>query len=281
MHFGLMMFATDYAIRPDDLAREAEGRGFESIWLPEHTHIPASRRTPWPGGADLPKEYWHSYDPFVALSMAAAATTKLKIATGICLLIERDTITTAKEVASLDHLSNGRFIFGIGGGWNVEEMAHHGTVFKTRWKKLREQIAAMKKIWTEDEAEYHGEFVNFERIWSWPKPVQKPHPPILLGGHSPQMLQRVVDYCDGWMPIGIRAASLLENIKELRQRAEKSGRDPKTIAITIFGSPADEQAIAQYRQADVERVSFGLPPAGRDTVLPLMDRYAAFVRKVS
>ena len=232
-------------------------------------------------GAELPKEYWHTFDPFVALGMAAAATKNLKIATGICLVIERDTITTAKEVATLDFLSNGRFIFGIGGGWNVEEMGHHGTVFKTRWKKLREQIAAMKKIWSEDEAEYHDEFVNFDKIWSWPKPAQKPHPPILLGGHSPQMLQRVVDYCDGWMPIGVRAAQLLDNIKELRQRAEKSGRDPKTISITIFGSPADEQAIAQYRDAGVERVSFGLPPAGRDKVLPMMDRYADFVRKVS
>ena len=181
--------------------------------------------------------------PSLRCAMAAAVTTTLKIATGICLLIERDTITTAKEVASLDLLSNGRFIFGIGGGWNVEEMEHHGTAFKTRWKKLREQIAAMKKIWAEDEPEFHGEFVNFDKLWSWPKPVQKPHPPILLGGHSPQMLQRVVDYCDGWMPIGIRAANVIENIKELRQRAEKSGRDPKTVAVTIFGAPADEPTV--------------------------------------
>ena len=280
MHFGLMMFSTDYAIRPDDLGREAEARGFESIWLPEHTHIPTSRRTPWPGGAELPKEYWHTYDPFVALGMAAAVTTKLKIATGICLLIERDTITTAKEVASLDSLSNGRFIFGIGGGWNVEEMEHHGTAFKTRWKKLREQIAAMKKIWSEDEAEFHGELVKFDKLWSWPKPAQKPHPPIFLGGHSPQMLQRVVDYCDGWMPIGIRAANVIESIKQLRQRAEKSGRDPQSVAVTIFGSAADEQMVEQYRHAGVERVTFGLPPAARDKVLPLMDHYADFVRKV-
>ncbi len=280
MHFGLMMFSTDYSIRPDDLGREAEARGFESIWLPEHTHIPASRRTPWPGGAELPQEYWHTLDPFVALGMAAAVTKTLKIATGICLVIERDTITTAKEVASLDFLSNGRFIFGIGGGCNVEEMEHHGTVFKRRWKKLREQIAAMKKIWTEDAPEFHGEFVKFDKLWSWPKPVQKPHPPIFLGGHSPQMLQRVVDYCDGWMPIGIRAANVLESIKELRQRAAQSGRDPQTVAVTIFGAPADEQAVQQYRQAGVERITFGLPPAGRDKVLPLMDRYADFVRKV-
>lgn len=278
MHYGLMMFATDYAIRPDELAREAEARDFESIWLPEHTHIPASRRSPWPGGAELPQEYWHTYDPFVALAMAAAVTKTLKVATGICLLIERDTITTAKEVASLDFLSNGRFIFGIGGGWNVEEMGHHGTVFKTRWKKLREQIAAMKKIWSEDEPEFHGEFVNFDKLWSWPKPVQKPHPPIFLGGHSPQMLQRVVDFCDGWMPIGIRAGNILESVTQLRQRAERSGRDPRTVAVTIFGSQTDEAVVDKYRAAGVERITFGLPPADRETVLPLMDRYAAFVR---
>ena len=207
MHFGLTMFAADFAIRIDELAREAEARGFESLWLPEHTHIPASRRSPWPGGADLPKEYWHTHDPFVALAVAAAVTRTLKLATGICLLIERDPITTAKQVASLDVLSNGRFIFGIGGGWNVEEMENHGTTFPTRWKLLRERVEAMKKIWTEETPEYHGTFVNFDKLWSWPKPVQNPHPPIYLGGHSPQVLQRVVDYCDGWLPIGARAGN--------------------------------------------------------------------------
>jgi len=278
MHYGLMMFATDYALRPDELARAAEERGFESLWLPEHTHIPASRRSPWPGGPELPKEYWHTYDPFVALSMAAAATTKLKIATGICLIIERDTITTAKEVASLDHLSNGRFIFGIGGGWNAEEMEHHGTVFKTRWKKMREQIAAMKAIWTEEEAEFHGDFVNFDKLWSWPKPVQKPHPPILLGGHSPQMLQRVVDFCDGWMPIGARAQQFESDLEDLRRRAEAKGRDPKTVSVTIFGAPADEARIRRYQELGVERVAFGLPSADRDTVMRLIDRYAEVAR---
>jgi probable F420-dependent oxidoreductase len=275
-----MMFATDYAIRPDDLARAAEERGFESIWLPEHTHIPASRRSPWPGGPDLPKEYWHTYDPFVALSMAAAVTTKLKVATGICLIIERDTIVTAKNVASLDFLSNGRFIFGIGGGWNAEEMEHHGTVFKTRWKKMREQIVAMKKIWTEDEPEFHGEFVNFDKLWSWPKPAQKPHPPILLGGHSPQMLKRVVDYCDGWMPIGARAGQFEQSLTELRRLAEERGRDPKTVSVTIFGAPADEERVRRYQELGIERVAFGLPSADRDTVLQLMDRYAEFMRKL-
>ena len=178
MDFGIAMFATDYAIRPDELARAAEERGFESLWFPEHTHIPASRKSPWPGGPELPKEYWHTHDLFVALAMAAAATKKLKIGSGICLLVERDPIMLAKEVATLDFLSNGRFLFGIGGGWNAEEMANHGTEFSQRWKLLRERIEAMKVIWREDDAAYHGELVDFDPIWSWPKPAQKPHPPI-------------------------------------------------------------------------------------------------------
>ena len=263
------------ADRVDDLAREAEARGFESLCLPEHTHIPASRRSPWPGGAELPKEYWHTLDLFVALTAAAAVTTKLKLVTGICLLVERDPITTAKEVASLDFLSNGRVIFGIGGGWNVEEMENHGTNFKTRWKLLRERVEAMKRIWTHDAAEYHGELVNFDPIWSWPKPVQKPHPPILLGGHTSKTLERVVNYCDGWMPIGGRAGDLIPKIKELRDLAAARGRDPRSISVSVFGAAPDEEAIHQYSEAGVERVAFGLPSAPRDTVLPLMDGYAA------
>lgn len=277
MQFGLMIFATDYAIRPDGLAREAEERGFESLFFPEHTHIPTNRRTPWPGGGDLPKEYWHTHDPFVALAMAAAVTHRLKVGTGICLVIQRDTITLAKEVATLDFLSGGRFVFGIGGGWNVEEMANHGTDFRTRWKKLREQVAALKKIWTEDEPEFHGEFVNFDPIWSWPKPAQKPHPPILLGGHSKQVLQRVVDYCDGWMPLGVRGTAVIRQIEQLRQLAEEKGRDPKTISISVYSVPADPAVIDAFRAAHVERVIFGLPPAGRDQVLPLLDRYAKLI----
>jgi probable F420-dependent oxidoreductase len=274
MRFGVVMFPADYAIRVDELAREAEARGFESLWFPEHTHIPVSQRTPWPGGAQLPKEYWHTCDPFVALATAAAVTRTLKVGTAICLLVQRDPITTAKEVASLDFLSNGRLLFGIGGGWNVEEIENHGTSFKLRWKVLQERIQSMKRIWTEDEAEYHGEFVNFDRLWSWPKPVQKPHPPILLGGHSPQVLQRVVDFCDGWMPISVRAPNLVEDIKNLRRRAERAGRDPRSVSITVFGAPADESVLQQYQEAGVERVSFALPSADRSTVLPLMDRYA-------
>ena len=205
MKYALSMFPTEYAIRIDDLARAAEERGFESLWVPEHTHIPVSRRTQFPGGTELPKEYSHTLDPFVALGAAAAVTTKLKLGTAICLVVERDPIVLAKEVASLDLLSGGRFLFGVGVGWNVEEMENHGTNPKTRRTLMRERIEAMKAIWTQEQAQYHGRFVNFDPIWSYPKPVQKPYPPILMGGQGTKALQGVVDYCDGWMPIPARA----------------------------------------------------------------------------
>jgi probable F420-dependent oxidoreductase len=278
MKFGVMIFATDYAIRPDELAREAEERGFESLFVPEHTHIPKSRRSPWPGGSNLPREYWHTYDPFMALAMAAAATTRLKVATGICLVIERDPITLAKEVASLDALSLGRFIFGIGGGWNAEEMENHGTDFKKRWRVLGERIRAMKEIWTKDEPEFHGEFVHFDPIWAYPKPVQKPHPPILLGVNTPNARQRVVEYCDGWLPLASRAGDLAAGIADLRERASKAGRDPASISVTVCAAPPDEGPLRGYERLGVERAVLPLPSAGRETVLPLLDRYAKVVR---
>jgi probable F420-dependent oxidoreductase len=277
MQFGIAIFATDYAIRPDELAREIEQRGFESLWLPEHTHIPANRRTPYPAGGDLPKEYWHTHDPFVALTAAAMSTTTLRVATGICLLIERDPITTAKEVASVDMLSGGRFIFGIGGGWNAEEMENHGTEYKTRWRLLRERVLAMKEIWTKDEAEFHGEFVNFDKLWSYPKPTQKPHPPILMGGDGQTTFDRVIEFCDGWMPIGFRMANLPEKIAALRQRAESAGRDPNTISISIFGANPDAAALEQFESLGVERAIFFVPPAERDVVMPLVDKYSVFI----
>ncbi|MFP5261113.1 MAG: LLM class F420-dependent oxidoreductase [Blastocatellia bacterium] len=278
MLYGVSMFATDYAIRPDDLGRELESRGFESLWLPEHTHIPASRRSPWPGGADLPQEYWHTYDPFVALTAAAMATTRLRVATGICLIVERDPITTAKEVASLDMLSNGRFIFGIGGGWNAEEMENHGTEFKKRWRVLRERVLAMKEIWAEEEAEFHGEFVSFDKIWSYPKPVQRPHPPILMGGDGPTTFDRVIEFCDGWIPIGIRSPNIAAKVVDLRRRAEAAGRDPQSISVSIFGAKPDRAAIEELSNAGVERVIFGLPSAGADAILPKLDEYAVLMR---
>ena len=272
MDFGVFMFATEYTIRPDELARAAEERGFESLWFPEHTHIPTSQQSPWPGGGELPEEYLHTHDLFVALSMAAAVTTKLKIGTGICLVIERDPITLAKEVATLDVLSNGRLLFGIGGGWNAEEMENHGTDFRRRWKLLRERIEAMKVIWTQDSAEYHGELVNFDPIWSWPKPTQQPHPPIVLGAHGARGRQRVARYCDGWMPIPGRAADLKVEIGDLRAQAETAARDPRSLTVSLFGVSTDEKALQAYADAGADRVIFALPPAGRDTVLRKLDR---------
>ena len=280
MDFGAVMFSTDYSIRPDDLARLLEDRGFESMWVPEHSHIPADRSSPWPGGSELPREYWHTYDPFVALTAAAAVTTNLKLGTGICLVIERDPIMLAKAVASVDRLSGGRFILGIGGGWNREEMANHGSRFRSRWRLLRERILAMKEIWIQEEPEYHGEFVNFDKMWAYPKPVQRPHPPILMGGDGATTFDRVVEYCDGWMPIGgppSEGPSLQEKIVLLRRQAEEAGRDPASINITTFMARPEPGAIARLEAAEVDRAIFALPSAERDTVVPIIDECAKLI----
>jgi probable F420-dependent oxidoreductase len=274
MKHGVVIFQDDFAMRPDDVARAAEERGFESIFFVDHTHIPVRRTTPYPLGGDLPKDYYHNHDLFVAMSFAAAATKRIKIGSGICLVIERDVITTAKEVASLDALSNGRVIFGIGAGWNREEMEDHGTDFTTRWKRLRESIEAMKVIWREDEAEYHGDLVRFEKIWSWPKPAQKPHPPILLGGHGPKALERIVRYCDGWMPLTWVDDNIVAEIRDLHEVAKRAGRDPKTISVTVFGAKPDAKVIAGFAEAGVDRVLFTLPNALADQVLPALDELA-------
>jgi probable F420-dependent oxidoreductase len=278
MHVGLCMFATEYAIRIDELAREAEARNFESLWVPEHTHIPTSRRSPFAGGQELPEQYKHTLDPFVALTAAAAVTKNLRVGTGICLIIERDTITTAKSVASLDLLSHGRFEFGLGGGWNAEEMEHHGTEFRTRFKKLEEQVRAMKEIWSKDVAEFHGQYVNFDKIWAWPKPEQKPHPPILLGGESRYTLQRVVDFCDGWYPRGRAPEKVLAGMKELKELASKAGRDMKTLSVSTFAAPPDKSVLDQFAAAGVTRSILLLPPEPRDKILPLLDQYAKLVK---
>jgi len=279
MKYGVAMFPTDYAIPADALARELEARGFESLWLPEHTHIPTSRRSPWPGGADLPRDYWHTLDPFVALGAAAAVTKTLMLGTGICLVIERDPIILAKEVASLDFISGGRVLFGIGGGWNAEEMEDHGTPFGERWKILRERISAMKAIWTQEEAEYHGKYVDFDKLWSYPKPVQKPYPPILMGGSGPHARQRAAEFDGHWMPI-IGRDPLDEAMADLRQRAEKAGRDPAAVSVSLFGVRPDEGKLAAWRDMGVARVVFFVPSALAGTVLPLLDQYAAVARKV-
>lgn len=270
------MFPTDEAMAPGDLARAAEERGFDSLWFPEHTHIPASRRSPWPGGSELPREYSRTYDPFVALSMAAAVTTTIKLGTGVCLMVERDPIVTAKAVASLDHLSGGRVQFGVGGGWNLEEMENHGTDPARRWRVLRERVEAMKEIWMHDEASYDGEFVKFDRIWSWPKPMQKPHPPIVMGGDSPKTLERIVKYADQWMPIlGRNPEPIGERIKRLQDLAAAAGRGP--IPVGIFAAPANPKVIADLASQGVTTCLLALPPAPAETVLKVLDSHAALV----
>jgi len=278
MQFGVTMFPTDFSIGVVELARALEERGFESMWVPEHTHIPASRESPWPGGAELPPEYSHSLDPFVALTAAAAVTTRLRVGTGVCLVIERDPITLAKEVASLDYVSGGRFLFGIGGGWNREEMRDHGTDPSRRWRVLRERIAAMKQIWMEDEASFHGEFVDFDRIWSWPKPVQKPHPPVMMGGDGPHTFQRVVAYADEWMPIVARGAMVIaDRMAELNRMAVEKGRGP--IPVTAWGVRSRPEEIEQYEKAGIRRCIFALPSVPAGQVWPLLDRYTGAMEK--
>jgi probable F420-dependent oxidoreductase len=277
MKIGFYYFATDYSMPLVEVARALEERGYESLFVPEHTHIPASRRTPWPGGAELPREYSHTLDPFVGLAAAAAATRNLRLGTGICLLTERDPIVTAKAVATLDLISNGRFEFGIGAGWNVEEMANHGTAFETRFRVMVDRAKAMRAIWTQDEAAYHGEFTSFEPIWSWPKPVQKPHPPILLGGETKHTLRRVMEFCDGWFPRGRAFADPQAEMSRLRAAAEEAGRDIRTVSTTLFGTKPEERYVAQCKAAGVDRALFALPPAGRDKVLPVIDEYTAFL----
>jgi probable F420-dependent oxidoreductase len=278
MDFGAVMFPTEYAIAPDELARALEERGFESVWFPEHTHIPASRRSPWPGGGELPRDYWSAYDPFVALMAAAGATRRLKLGTGICLVIERDPITTAKEVATLDRLSGGRVLFGIGGGWNAEEMENHGTAFKTRWPLLRERVLAMKEIWTKREPEFHGQFVRFDKIWADPKPLQKPHPPVIVGGDGPRTFDRVVEFGDGWMPIMRGGQNPVERIPELRERLRAAGREPGSAPVSIFFAPPKREGLEALAAAGVARAIFGLPCAPRDETLPRLDTYAKLMK---
>jgi probable F420-dependent oxidoreductase len=273
------MFPTDASISPAELARAAEQRGFESIWFPEHSHIPAKRESPWPGGAELPKMYYDVFEPFVALAAAAAVTTTLKLATGICLVVQRDPIQLAKNVATLDRVSNGRFLFGIGAGWNAEEMRNHGTDFAKRIAIMRERVLAMKEIWTNSKAEYHGKYVDFEPIMTWPKPVQKPHPPIHVGGGFPKGARRAIEYANGWMPIFGRD-EIVSKLPELRRMLVEAGRDPATFEVSIFGLGPVQAEAAKARDAGATRVIFGLPPEPAEKVLPLLDRYAEFARSV-
>src|SRR4051794_22655664 len=264
MDFGVGYFPTHDSMGPGPLALMVEEHGQDALVFAEHTHIPASRESKWPGGGDLPPKYWHCYDLFVALTAAAAATTRLRIGSGICLVIERDPIVTAKEVASVDHLSGGRFEFGVGAGWNREEMRNHGTDPRKRMAIMRERVEAMKAIWTQEEASYSGEHVSFERIWSHPKPVQRPHPPVLVGGNGPTVLDRVLAFGDAWFPNFGRGGDLFARIEELRERAERP------IEVHVIGVPADPAALEQMREAGVRRAARWLPTGGRSVVEPAL-----------
>jgi probable F420-dependent oxidoreductase len=262
MNFGIAIFPTDLSIGVAELVREVEDRGFESFWVPEHTHIPVSRRTPYPGG-ELPEMYKRTLDPFVALTVAAENSSRLLLGFGIVLVVERDPIITAKEVASLDLVSGGRVIFGIGGGWNLEEMENHGTDPKLRWRLLRERVLAMREIWTKEEAEFHGELVDFDPIWSWPKPVQSPLP-VYVGGNTENTLKRVIAYGDGWIPNAGRAR-LIAMIPEFRRLCEESGRGH--LPITVYGTRPTAEAIADYEAVGVDRLVFWMPSKPRDEVM--------------
>jgi probable F420-dependent oxidoreductase len=274
MRIGTFYFPTDYGIDVRELAAALEARGFESLCFCEHTHIPVSRRTPFPSGGELPKRYAHTHDPFVSLSFAAAATRKLLLGTAVCLVTEHDPIVTAKSVASLDQLSGGRFIFGIGAGWNAEEMENHGTNFATRFALTRERVLAMKAIWTQEEAAFHGKMVNFDPIWSYPKPLQRPHPPILLGGETDHTLRRVVEYCDGWLPRFRPDFDAKNQVARLRRAAEAAGRDFGSLSITVFRPPPDAATLAAFREAGIQRVLLEVPDLGRDEILRVLDGYA-------
>jgi probable F420-dependent oxidoreductase len=259
MHFGVSYFPTDEAVEPAVLGQMAEERGFESIFVTEHTHIPASRETPYPAGGELPREYFRIYDPFVSLATIAASTKRIKVGTAICLLMERDPITTAKEVASVDRLSGGRMIFGVGAGWNLEEMANHGTDPGRRFKILRERVEACREMWANEEATYHGEFVNFDRIVSRPAPLQEPHPPILIGGNGPNVLKRVVAFGDGWFPNRIPPdEGMIARVEELQRLGEQTGRGP--IPVTVQIPPRDPEVLRRYEEAGVTRAVHMLRP---------------------
>lgn len=283
MKLGVFSFNTEYSIRADELAVAAEERGFESVWFPEHTHIPASRETEWPAGGELPKEYIHMSDPFASAAAAAVVTKTIKLGTGICLVIEHDPIALAKTVATVDRLSNGRFLFGVGAGWNREEMENHGTPYDKRWKVLEERVRAMKAIWTEEEASYHGEFVNFDRIWSYPKPVQKPHPPVILGTFGSKWgRQRVADFGDGWIPIDLFHGDLEADIEDLRKRMRENGRDPSTLTISmfdVFETPEDD--LKRFAELGcIERAIPRCPTEDKATVLRWLDRYAEIGHRI-
>jgi probable F420-dependent oxidoreductase len=283
MRYGVTMFVTDVSIDVVELAREAEARGLGSLWLPEHSHIPTTRKTPYPGSRDgvLPDEYRRCLDPLVALAAVAAATTTLRLGTGILLAAQRDPIVTAKALATLDHVSGGRAAVGVGYGWNEDEMNDHGVDYRARRQVTREHVLAMDALWREEEASFDGEHVSFGPSWAWPKPAQHdragaPHIPVLLGGAAgPKLFAAVADWADGWMPIG--GAGMTAALPELRRVVEEAGRDPGDLEIIPFGSIPDPGKLDHFAEIGVTETVFMMPSAGRDRILPLLDRFADLV----
>jgi probable F420-dependent oxidoreductase len=277
MDVGAAMFFTDYSMGAGELAQALEARGFESMWAPEH-----SRRSPFAAGGELPKQYYDVMDPFVTLTAAAVVTNRIKLGTGVCLVTQRDPIQTAKLVASLDQVSNGRFLFGIGGGWNAEEMEDHGTVFKTRFKLMRERVEAMKAIWTEDAAEYHGELVDFGPMAAWPKPVQRPHPPVIVGGAFPHSARRALRYGDGWIPNASRPQyeDVTDFLPHFRQMAAEMGRGLAAVPVTVWGAVEDYDRLRRYQDQGIARVVVSLPPEPADKTFPALDRWAELIRRI-
>lgn len=273
-----MIFPTDQTIDPVELGRATEDLGFGSLWFPEHSHIPTDRTTPWGGRAgapDLPEFYWRTLDQFTALAAVAAVTERIEIGTGICLVAQRDPIWTAKEVASVDRISNGRFLFGIGYGWNKEEMADHGLPYETRRARLRENVLAMKELWTKDEASFQGDHVSLSPSWAWPKPTTSPHPPVIMGGGAgPKTAAHIAEFCDGWMPIGGRHP--LKGWDEVQKACEAIGRDPKTVELSMFGARPDAEALDELAELGFKRAIFALPQGPRDEVMAAVEEYAAF-----
>jgi probable F420-dependent oxidoreductase len=282
LKIGAVMFFTTESMPPAELGQALEERGFESLWVPEHTHIPSSRKTPFPSGGPLIRPYYEIMDPFLALTAAATATSRLRVGTGICLITQRDPIVTAKMVSTLDQLSKGRFLFGVGNGWNQDEIENHGTDFASRHALARERIEAMKAIWTQEEPEYHGEFVRFDSMRQWPKPSQTPHPPIIVGGAFPYAARRAIRYGDGWIPHADRlekeGVGLL--VGKFRAMAIEAGRDPASLPITLFRVPEDIDRLRYCEEIGIDRVVFTLPAEGRDALLPIIDRWADIRRRL-
>jgi probable F420-dependent oxidoreductase len=274
MKYGVVYFPTDYSIRVDEMARAVEERGFESLWLPEHTHIPCSRRSPYPLGGELPREYVDGYELLTGMAFAAAATKKIMLGSSICLVVERDPIVLAKEIATLDKLSGGRILLGIGSGWNAEEMENHGVEFRNSRKVMREKVAAMKAMWTQDRSEYHGNFVNFDAIWCYPKPAQKPHPPVLMGGNGSLAIKYAARHCDGWLPSAVLVEQLSASLEHLRRELAEAGRDSKSFPTTVLFAPHDRKRLDELENLGVDRAVFAIPSVERDKTVALLDRRA-------